>query len=147
MVTHTLHFLPQVDYIYAISDGAIVEQGTYADLMSRGEAFSKFISEFGSDELEKEKEEEEEGVEEDAIEAVGEEVDEKKGRDRKVAKAGPGIMQDEERNTGAIEWDVYKAYIDAGKGEVVLPFLFLSLVLMQVATVLSSYWLVWWQER
>ncbi|KAF8067032.1 P-loop containing nucleoside triphosphate hydrolase protein, partial [Lyophyllum atratum] len=33
MVTHALHFLPQVDYIYTIADDCIAERGTYAELM------------------------------------------------------------------------------------------------------------------
>lgn len=144
LVTHTLHFLPQVDYIYAIADGRVVEHGTYADLMATGEQFSKFITEFGLQDEQKEEKEDE--LEEDAIEdAKNDDGVEKK--ERKVAKAGPALMQDEERNTGAIEWDVYKSYIKAGKGEFVLPLLFLSLLLIQGATVVSSYWLVWWQEQ
>ena len=147
LVTHTLHFLPQVDYVYAIADGQVVEHGTYADLMSTGKEFSKFITEFGLQEEDKEEKEGE--FEEDVIDDA---VEEKKGasdekKERKVAKAGPALMQEEERNTGAIEWDVYKSYMNAGKGEVVVPLLLLSLVLIQAATVLSSYWLVWWQER
>ncbi|KAF5342067.1 hypothetical protein D9611_001575 [Ephemerocybe angulata] len=148
LVTHTLHFLPQVDYIYAVSEGRIVEQGTYEELMGTGEAFSKFIAEFGSQEQE-EKEKEDE-LEEDAIDPIVEEngPEEKETKKERVpAKAGAALMQEEERNTGSIEWDVYKAYVQAGKGEIVLPLLFFSLVLMQGATVLSSYWLVWWQEK
>ncbi|EEB98739.1 hypothetical protein MPER_01703, partial [Moniliophthora perniciosa FA553] len=33
LVTHALHFLPQVDYIYVVADGRIVERGTYNELM------------------------------------------------------------------------------------------------------------------
>lgn len=137
LVTHALHFLPQVDYIYAIADGRITEHGTYAELMeSRGE-FAKFITQFGATE---EEEEEQQETEEDAIEAVGEG---KKGDDpTKKATAGAALMQAEERNTGAISWDVYKEYSAAGNGKVILPLLFLSLVLTQAATVMSSYWWV-----
>jgi ABC-type multidrug transport system ATPase subunit len=148
LVTHTLHFLPQVDYIYAVADGRIVEQGTYADLMAKGQAFAKFFTEFGTQEHEEKKKNEE--AEEGAIEEAGEA---KEGEDKKsgavkrvAAKAGPALMQEEERNTGAIEWDVYGSYIRAGRGEIVVPLLILSIVLMQGTTVLSSYWLVWWQE-
>lgn len=140
LVTHALHFLSSVDYVYAISDGRIAEEGTYEELMQNDGEFSKFIKEFGSseDQEEQEKEDEAEAIEGDAI------ADEKKKVvDHKKASAGAGIMQAEERNTGAINWTVYKTYSAAGKGAIILPVLFLSLVLVQASTVMSSYWYVY----
>ena len=58
LVTHALHFLPQVDYIYTMIDGRIGEHGTYADLMAAEGDFARFVNEFGSKENELEKEEE-----------------------------------------------------------------------------------------
>lgn len=146
LVTHALHFLPQVDYVYVVSDGRIAEQGTYAELMVRGGEFSAFINEFGSaQEEEEENEDEEEAIENLSAESEGGKaaglMKEKEKLDKmKKATAGAALMQTEERNTGAIQWDVYKAYLKAGYGEVMIPLLVLSLVLMQGATVLSSYW-------
>ncbi|KAG2017864.1 ATP-binding cassette transporter [Coprinopsis cinerea AmutBmut pab1-1] len=148
LVTHALHFLPQVDYIYVIADGRIVEHGTYSDLMAHGKDFSKFITEFGTNE--EEKEEEERLMEEEAVERA---VEDKEGDSQKEpikgrkSQPGPGLMQEEERNTGAIAWGVYKAYARAGRGAIVLPLLILSLALNQGATVMGSYWLVWWQDE
>lgn len=51
-------------------------------------------------------------------------------------------MQVEERNTGAISGAVYKTYLKAGNGAVVLPLLLLSVVLIQASNVMSSYWYV-----
>jgi ABC-type multidrug transport system fused ATPase/permease subunit len=48
LVTHALHFLPQVDYIYTLVAGRVAEHGTYANLMGADGAFSKFVTEFGS---------------------------------------------------------------------------------------------------
>jgi hypothetical protein len=53
------------------------------------------------------------------------------------------MMQVEERNTGAVTWDVYKAYIKAVRGEIIVPMLIFSLLLMQGTTIVGSYWLVW----
>ncbi|KAG6832807.1 hypothetical protein H0H92_009426 [Tricholoma furcatifolium] len=142
LVTHALHFLPQVDYIYTIADGSIAERGTYAELMSQNGEFARFVSEFGSKEEEK-KEENEDGD--------GDETpkNEDAGKVGTIKKATPGaaLMQAEERNTGAISGAVYGEYSRAGKGHIVLPLLFFSLVLIQGATVMSSYWLVYWQEE
>lgn len=111
--------------------------------MARGGEFSAFITEFGSKEEEKKEKEDEE--EEDAIEDTSEAAAKaKKAKEDKMKKAvaGAALMQSEERNTGAIAMQVYKDYMKAGHGEWVMPLLILSLVLMQGATVLSSYWYV-----
>lgn len=149
LVTHALHFLPHVDYIYTIADGQIMERGTYPELMANHGVFSKFVKEFGSKEEEKEKE--------DADEIAGQVEAEKEGKGEKgpntVAvlkeqyEKGKTIMQDEERSVGAVTWKVYKTYLAAGNGHILVPALLLSLVLVQGAQVLSSYWLVFWQEQ
>ena len=146
LVTHALHFLPQVDYIYTIADGQIMERGTYAELMANDGVFSKFLKEFGS-----KQEEEMEDVDEDAAEVA------KGGKGQKGSGAvtalkeryekGKTIMQDEERSVGAVPWKTYKTYITAGNGIILVPALILSLLLVQGAQVMSSYWLVFWQEQ
>lgn len=49
LVTHALHFLPQVDYILHMVGGKIVERGTYEELVTynggRG-SFAKLLTEF-----------------------------------------------------------------------------------------------------
>ncbi|KAK0204702.1 P-loop containing nucleoside triphosphate hydrolase protein [Desarmillaria ectypa] len=142
LVTHALHFLPQVDYIFTIAGGHIAERGTYVELMQKDGEFSKFCKEFGS----KEEGEEGEQIEEETIEDIEKER-EFEGDFKKKVAPGPALMQAEERNTGAIRWSVYKQYSDAGRGHVVLPILFFSLVFVQGATVMASYWLVYWQEE
>jgi ABC-type multidrug transport system ATPase subunit len=134
LVTHALHFLPQVDYILTMVDGHIAEQGTYAELMSSNGEFSKFVTEFGSKEEATDKEEE--TIEKD------EENDSKQAEKQTNMAAGPGIMQVEDRATGAVSRYVYAAYSKAGKGYILLPLLFLSLALIQGSTVMASYWSV-----
>ncbi|KAF7312085.1 ABC transporter protein [Mycena indigotica] len=138
LVTHALHFLPYVDYIIALSDGRIAESGTYAELMSIQGEFAKFVTEFGSNESSRDdgevaEKEEEEKVPEATVA-------------RKKAVAGTALMQAEERNIGSISGKVYGAYIKAGNGTFVVPLLIASLVFLQGANVMSSYWLVYWQE-
>ncbi|VDB84771.1 unnamed protein product [Peniophora sp. CBMAI 1063] len=142
LVTHALHFLREVDYIYTIVDGRIVEQGTYAALMEARGAFASHIAEFVTQDASEEKAAEEE----DAVEGTPTDGEKEKKKKREAAVKGAQLMQQEERSTGAVSWEVYKAYIEAGNGWVTLPFVALSMVVMQAATVLSSYWLVWWQN-
>ena len=142
LVTHALHFLPQVDYIYTMAEGKIGEHGTYADLMAANGDFAHFVNEFGSKESESEKEEE--AVED---EKDGDAKDAKAMEAMKKRKQGAAMMQVEERNTGAVSNQVYLEYLRAGKGYIILPLLLLSVTLMQGAQVMSSYWLVYWQEK
>jgi len=44
--------------------------------------------------------------------------------------------------SGAISVDVYKNYIRAGNGYIIVPLLLLALALIQGVTVMSSYWCV-----
>jgi len=135
LVTHALHFLSMVDYVYVLEEGRLREQGKFEELMSNGDAFAKFVQEFGSGQ---DKTEDEKGIE------VANEKDEEDTQ--RNAAGGKAMMQTEERNTGAVTWKIYKAYIKAARGEIVVPFLFFTLFFMQVSNILGSYWLVWWQE-
>ena len=110
--------------------------------MSQGGEFSKFITEFGSSKEEDEKQAEEDENAIDVSAKADAEGETKKMEKMKKAVAGDALMQTEERNTGAISGKVYKSYLKAGKGQIILPFLLLSLVLLQGATILSSYWFV-----
>lgn len=102
--------------------------------MSHGKEFSRFVTEFGSkDEEEKEQEKEEDSIEEDP--KTGPDV-----KTKKKAVGGVALMQVEERNTGAISGQVYKTYLKAGRGKVVVPLLISALVFMQCAMVIGSYW-------
>jgi len=128
LVTHALHFLPEVDYIYTLVDGRIAERGTYTELMANDGAFSKFVAEFGSKEDPTKKDEK---VVEDA------EPEEKRTQ---KGTAGKAMMQEEERNTGAIKWEVYREYLSAAHGAVFIPLLVLSVILTEGSSVMSSYW-------
>ncbi|KAI2666162.1 Multidrug resistance-associated protein 1 [Labeo rohita] len=46
LVTHGLSFLPQADLILVIEDGEITEMGSYAELLSRKNAFADFVKAF-----------------------------------------------------------------------------------------------------
>lgn len=93
--------------------------------------FSKFVKEFGSHE---------EADEGSGGAAKKDESDGKPDDADKKAVMGATIMQAEERNTGAVSSSIYKHYAAAGHGVIIIPILLASLVLVQGATVMSSYW-------
>ncbi|KAH8995030.1 ABC transporter [Lactarius akahatsu] len=139
LVTHALHFLPKVDHIYFMADGRITEHGTFGEMMANGDDFARTFDEFVTKDRTESKRENTINVEDaDADENV---------KKRQAAMRGAQLMQAEERNTGAVNIQVYKQYIQSGNGTVLMPIMLVTIVLMQVSFVLSSYWLVWWQER
>jgi hypothetical protein len=77
-----------------MDSGRITEQGTYADLLQANKGFSKLIADFGSHKEEKQ---------DDDVKPA-----EREKKDRTAVKPGAKLMQDEERETGALSWDVYK---------------------------------------
>jgi ATP-binding cassette subfamily C (CFTR/MRP) protein 1 len=72
MVTHAVHLLDRVDYIYTMNNGQIAEQGTFDELMSKGQegAFRRLIDEFGG--MDAKSSEEEEVLETISTEVEGE---------------------------------------------------------------------------
>lgn len=143
LVTHALHHLHEVDRIIAMDDGVIADSGSYEELKSREDgAFARLMEEFGGqaeEEEEEEKEEEEEGIQE-AKHSVAED-----NRNKKAAE-GAGMTQ-EQRNTGTVAGKVFLDYFKAGRGSFMVPIILITVALMQAATVLNAYWLVWWQEE
>ncbi|KAI9439887.1 ABC transporter [Lactarius indigo] len=139
LVTHALHFLPKVDHIYFMVDGRITEHGTFEEVMANGDDFARTFDEFVTKDRAESKRENTVNVEDgDADENV---------KKRQAAMRGAQLMQAEERNTGAVNVQVYRQYFQSGNGVVLMPIMLVTIVLMQVSFVLSSYWLVWWQER
>ncbi|KAH9014089.1 hypothetical protein EDB85DRAFT_2098006 [Lactarius pseudohatsudake] len=134
LVTHALHFLPKVDHIYFMADGRIAEHGTFDEMMANGDDFARTFDEFVTKDRTESKRENTIHVEDgDAEENV---------KRRQAAMRGAQLMQAEERNTGAVNVQVYRQYFQSGNGVVLVPVMLVAIVLMQVSFVLSSYWCV-----
>ncbi|CAK9781035.1 hypothetical protein CC85DRAFT_282605 [Cutaneotrichosporon oleaginosum] len=143
LVTHALHFLPHVDHIIVLENGRVSETGTYQELKDAEGPFSKLVREFGSEDVEeKEAGDEEEAIEEDN--APHKPIDRSKMTTRGL---GHGmLMQLEERNQGGLQKGTFSGYLRAGKGYIMLPLLIIATVIGQGFTVMSQYWMVWWQQ-
>ncbi|WRT68580.1 uncharacterized protein IL334_005558 [Kwoniella shivajii] len=141
LVTHALHFLPYVDNIIVMDDGHVGEMGTFNELKAQNGAFARLIKEFGNEDQREESLE----TEEEAMNSSGptHEYD----RSKMVAKGtAHKLMQSEERNTGALRKGTFWEYIKAGNGVFMTPILFVAIAFAQATYVITSYWLVWWQE-
>ncbi|WVQ95135.1 hypothetical protein IAU59_002229 [Kwoniella sp. CBS 9459] len=141
LVTHALHFLPYVDNIIMMEDGHIGEMGTYTQLRANNGAFARLIREFGNEDQAEENAE-------DEMEAMNSAGPPKVyDRTRMIARGTAAkLMQAEERNTGALKKGTYLQYLIAGNGAFMGPLLLCAIALAQATYVITSYWLVWWQE-
>ena len=128
LVTHAMHVLARTDYIYLMENGKIIEEGSFQSLMHDGKEFARLIEEFGVAEKE---EQEKNKAEEEETKA---EVQKKEGEEVVEKKAKTQLMQEEERNRGAVAGAVYKAYLRFAGGLTWAPFIVLLLTLMQLAT-------------
>ncbi|KAG2075302.1 ABC protein, partial [Suillus decipiens] len=147
LVTHAIHFLSQVDYIYTLNNGVITDRGTYEELISRGGDFARLDLEFGGHASEGKDEEQAEEVTPQAIE----DVKLKSGRAREKA-TGSGKLEGrlvvkEKRSTGSVSWGVYWTYLVSGRGSITGPLFLFAMLGMQGSLILSSYTLVWWETN
>lgn len=147
LVTHQLHFLPEVDYILVMKDGKVAEQGTYKSLLDANGEFSKLIRDYG------------EGDEKEKIEATQDEIDllvtndaddiARIGKllDQKHEVTARNLMNDEERIAGHVSVGVWITYMNANGGYPYLFFLLLFLCLTQAARIGTDFWLVIWTNQ
>ncbi|KAF9234112.1 ABC protein [Melanogaster broomeanus] len=113
LVTHAIHFLPQVDYIYTMNNGGITESGTYTELYRERR-------EYGGHNKDEEKPEQE--VEQAVAEKQGVTVEDAKLKSANGAREGYGrgkteghLIVKEQRTTGSVSLGV------AARGAVTVP--------------------------
>ncbi|KAI1519018.1 ATPase [Pyrenophora tritici-repentis] len=135
LATHQLHVLSRCDRIIWVDQGQVKAVDTFDNLMAHNADFVQVMSSTAKEE-EKEKEEE---VDEDEVEA---EV--KSTKKQRKQKKQAALMQQEERATKSVSWEVWIEYIKAGGGIWVGPLIFILLVLSQGANIVTSLWLSYW---
>ncbi|KAF8509514.1 ABC protein [Hysterangium stoloniferum] len=151
LVTHALHFLAQVDFVYTFVNGYIAEQGPYDELIRHNGPFAKLVADFGgSGEGLEEKDKKKQHPDARGPVPTSKHVGEDNVTNESSAKEGSGELKGrlicaEERTIGSISSKVYMSYLRAGKGVYTVPLVIVSAVLMQVSSILNSYFLVWWQ--
>ncbi|TFK49961.1 multidrug resistance-associated ABC transporter [Heliocybe sulcata] len=137
LVTHALHVLDKVDYIYVMDRGVISEQGTFEELSKNGVLFSRIMEEYGHSDTKAQSED------------IGNEksiyqTDVKMEGASKGDTSAEALMQAEERVTGAVKAETYTKYFGYVGG---LPWAFLILallVLSQGASVANNLFLGFW---
>ncbi|KAF1321108.1 Atp-binding protein, partial [Globisporangium splendens] len=168
LVTHSLSFLNQCDNIIVLSEGKIVEQGSYKSVMAKKGMLAQMVSNYT------ESDKEESGAESDDVEAALDndsesESDDDGNRSRssngrrssRVSRAsstrsddsrdggdtGEQLMVDEDRSVGDVAWPVYQAWINAFGGNFAGFVVVMGFVAAQGVTLLSTLWISYWSEE
>lgn len=140
LVTHAIHFMPQVDYIICMSQGEIVERGTYTELQEAQGEFAALMKEFAND---GHKEEEEDEIEGEAIEKAGKPAE--IPRERMTANVKEALANQEVIHASLMGSKTYAGWLKAANGWVTVPMLFIAIVIAQAFTIITGFMLVWWQ--
>jgi ABC-type multidrug transport system fused ATPase/permease subunit len=139
LATHQLHVLSRCDRIVVMDDGRINAVDTFDNLMRDNLLFQRLMSTTTQDQ-ENDKEKDEEEVEDGTDKIEKEEAPAKKIKPGKQA----ALMQQEDRATTAVGWEVWKAYMLAS-GHVLFPiFVVLAIVLTNASNIMTSFWLTYW---
>ncbi|ORY27673.1 P-loop containing nucleoside triphosphate hydrolase protein [Naematelia encephala] len=153
LVTHALHFLSSVDYIYTLHDGRVVEEGSFNQLITASGPFAYLMANFGG--VAEKREAEEAAAEEEAIEEVPDEKHKEAivrltrrhmGKAAGTGKLEGRLMVSETRKTGSVGRRVYGGYLRAGQAHYTFPLTLLFGVVMQSCQVMSTVWLTYWEE-
>ncbi|KAM7270310.1 hypothetical protein ACFE04_029524 [Oxalis oulophora] len=156
LVTNQLHFLPQVDRIFLVSEGMIKEEGTFEELSKNGRLFQKLMENAGKMEEMEEHVEENDGknVEQKdtkpttyggVVEGNGLQRDMENAKKGKIRKSV--LVKKEERETGVVSWRVLMRYKDALGGMWVVMVLLMFYLLTEILRVSSSTWLSVWTDQ
>ncbi|KAK0453030.1 multidrug resistance-associated ABC transporter [Armillaria borealis] len=134
LVTHTLHVLDKVDYIYVVDEGVIKEQGTYTYLIENSVIFSRVMEEYGTAECYNDAPENSRIVDINGKRAVADLPKYKNS----------ALIRTEERYTGSVAWKTYRDYLRVAGGVIWAPILLLLLVLNQCSRVGNTVFLGFW---
>ena len=136
LVTHQLQYLNQVDHIIVVSDGTIIEQGSFDHLLAKNGELTRLLSD---------------------IQTTEDSNDNTKKDDKRKSAAAPKpavkqepttdkVIAEEERNTGAVGAATWWAYLKATGGIWMVIMLLLEIILLQGSVVVLNQWLTWWTE-
>ncbi|PWN34606.1 uncharacterized protein FA14DRAFT_143920 [Meira miltonrushii] len=142
LVTHSLSLLPRADVIFYLDEGRIAEQGTFSDLMQKQDGYlAELVQQHGAKTGSRSKEEEDLTTNE-----AKENKEVEKDAVKKPEKTAD-IMQKEERLVGSVTAKTYINYVLLGHAPLTVPLFVVSIIAYQGTTIMSPFWLNWWQGR
>lgn len=139
LATHQLHVLSRCDRIVVMDKGRIHAVDTFDNLMRDDEVFQRLMSTSRQEDSEDSEE----------MTEAGDETAEEPKEKEALEKAAPGkptaaLMQQEEKATASVGWDVWKAYIRASGSYFNAVMVLILLALTNVINIWTSLWLSYW---
>merc|ERR1712232_455764 len=152
LVTNQLQCLKFCDTVIALGEGKIIEQGTFDDLSSKniGEV-QRLLEDLRASKIGPDAESSSSSTiiassrprsDSNASRKRGESVSEEAASS--TNEKNTGLVTQEERNIGAVSWQVYKKYIIAGGGYFRFLFSYLMFVLCAANSLMSNAWISLW---
>ncbi|KAJ3219950.1 Multidrug resistance-associated protein 9, partial [Clydaea vesicula] len=143
LVTHQLHFLPQVDYVIVMDRGEIREQGTYMELLELDGEFARLIGSYGGVE-------DNDSKAENSLDVIKNNLDENNRISGEVLKSDDAdvaeLMTKEDKAIGAVKQNVWMAF--ARNGGIWLSVVSCFILTIATATqVAKDLWLAFWTEN
>eukprot|EP00252_Welwitschia_mirabilis_P009305 TRINITY_DN21798_c0_g1_i1.p1 TRINITY_DN21798_c0_g1~~TRINITY_DN21798_c0_g1_i1.p1 ORF type:complete len:1500 (-),score=211.88 TRINITY_DN21798_c0_g1_i1:321-4820(-) len=152
LVTHQIDFLHGADLILVMRDGIIVQSGRFNDLVQLGTDFQALVAahEHAMGLVENHEtsdshgiEQEEESALEDGNILARSESGLSRSSSSKLKVAEAKLIDEEQRETGRVSWNVYWFYITKAYGWSIILALLLVQTLWQGVQVGSDYWLAY----
>ncbi|KAI8618185.1 P-loop containing nucleoside triphosphate hydrolase protein [Chytriomyces sp. MP71] len=138
LVTHQLQYLSQVDTIVWMDGGFIVGNGSFEELMKANAEFAKLMQEFGGNQDEKCRE-----VNGTVLASVEPSLPETT-KAAATENTKKGILVSEERNEGAVKFQVYQRYLFYCGGACAGISIFVVVLFSQSSRVMADEWLNYW---
>jgi ABC-type multidrug transport system fused ATPase/permease subunit len=127
LVTHQLHFLPEMDHILVMDKGQLVEQGSYKELIQSGKVLKEMMKSYRLDE-------DNAGREHVKSSIVRAEVNNALG----------GIIVAEEKQRGSVSLKIFWHYFDKCGGIPHIVLFLTAAILSSGTQVINNLWLSWW---
>ncbi|KAJ3360663.1 hypothetical protein GGF31_002781, partial [Allomyces arbusculus] len=143
LVTHSLSYAAQCDYIVLMENGRVAEHGATNECMARGGAVSDMLSEFLGNEKGSHHGRASSSPSENDVEVTGTPPDQTAATPSQPAPAD-ALMSQEERETGAVKGQYYGRYLEYCGGYWYAAFIVFLVALAQTVRVFADLWLVWW---
>ncbi len=137
LVTNQLQFLKFCDTVVALEGGTIAEQGTFDELSKNDGDVAKLLRD-----LEEKSSTQTESTSKSPKKEKKEKKENKEVEVKKISDGG--LVTEEERNVGAVSFQVYKKYLLSGGGLFVFTFTLFLFILSAANDLLNSLWLSFW---
>lgn len=147
LVTNQLQCLRFCDSVIAVGKGKIIEQGSFDALSKNDGEVRRLLADLKTSQAPSVDSEghnhlhldTDASVDRKRAESVSEETSKSEKR-----KGSAGLVTEEERNVGAVSWQVYKKYILSGGGYLRFSFVYFMFMLCTANNVVNTAWVSLW---